>query len=141
MVFACTFFLIALAMVVLRPSDALALDYHAVSSLISALFAKLVRDEFSRAPLTTGAALVSASVSIGLSMMPLAAAQWDRLISAADRALNSAKGAGRNCTVVSNEHEATARADQPRDPHGGELVPTLDDQINGLRTLGTLPRL
>ncbi|MEZ2220974.1 diguanylate cyclase [Rhizobium sp. RCC_161_2] len=103
--------------------------------------AETVRADFCRVPLLAGQSLVSATVSVGLAIMPCDIASWDRLVSAADRALYAAKRAGRNCTVVFGEAEATMATDMPPDPNGGELVPTLDDQIHALRRLGTLAQM
>lgn len=103
--------------------------------------AETVRADFCRTPLLAGQSLVSATVSVGLAIMPCDIANWDRLVSAADRALYAAKRAGRNCTVVFGEEEATMATDTPPDPNGGELVPTLDDQIHALRRLGTLAQM
>jgi diguanylate cyclase (GGDEF)-like protein len=100
-----------------------------------------IRTDFCRVPLLAGAALVPATVSVGVAIAPLAEADWDRLISAADRALYAAKEAGRNCTVVFGEEEAATATDFPPDPQGGELVPTIDDQIHALRRMGTLSRM
>lgn len=103
--------------------------------------AETVRAEVCRAPLLAGQSFVSATVSVGLAIMPCDSANWDRLVSAADRALYAAKRAGRNCTVVFGEAEASTATDMPPDPNGGELVPTLDDQIHALRRLGTLAQM
>ncbi|MDL2407277.1 GGDEF domain-containing protein [Rhizobium calliandrae] len=103
--------------------------------------AETIRADFCRVPLLAGRSLVPATVSIGLAIMPRDSANWDRLVSAADRALYAAKRAGRNCTIVFSELEATMAMDTPPDPNGGELVPTLDDQIHALRRLGTLSRM
>lgn len=103
--------------------------------------AETIRADFCRAPLLAGQSLVSATVSVGLAIMPCDIANWDRLVSAADRALYAAKRAGRNCTIVFNEAEAALATDAPPDPNGGELVPTLDDQIHALRRLGTLAQM
>ncbi|MDL2400886.1 GGDEF domain-containing protein [Rhizobium mayense] len=103
--------------------------------------AETIRAEFCRVPLLAGPSLVSATVSIGLAIMLRETANWDRLVSAADRALYAAKRAGRNCTIVFSEAEAAMATDTPPDPNGGELVPTLDDQIHALRRLGTLSRM
>jgi len=103
--------------------------------------AETIRADFCRVPLLAGRSLVPATVSIGLALMPRDAANWDRLVSAADRALYAAKRAGRNCTIVFSETEAAMATDTPPDPNGGELVPTLDDQIHALRRLGTLSRM
>ncbi|MBB3453670.1 diguanylate cyclase (GGDEF)-like protein [Rhizobium sp. BK313] len=103
--------------------------------------AETIRADFCRVPLLAGRSLVPATVSIGLAIMPRDTANWDRLVSAADRALYAAKRAGRNCTIVFSETEAAMATDTPPDPNGGELVPTLDDQIHALRRLGTLSRM
>lgn len=103
--------------------------------------AETIRADFCRAPLLAGQSLISATVSVGLAIMPCDIASWDRLVSAADRALYAAKRAGRNCTVVFGESEAATAMETPPDPNGGELVPTLDDQIHALRRLGTLAQM
>ncbi len=103
--------------------------------------AEAIRTDFCRAPLLAGQSRVSATVSVGLAIMPCDIASWDRLVSAADRALYAAKRAGRNCTIVFSETEAAMATDMPPDPNGGELVPTLDDQIHALRRLGTLAQM
>ncbi|MBB3609062.1 GGDEF domain-containing protein [Rhizobium sp. BK602] len=103
--------------------------------------AETVRADFCRAPLPAGRSMVPATVSIGLAIMPCDIATWDRLVSAADRALYAAKRSGRNCTIVFDEMEAAMAGDQPLDPDGGALVPTLDDQIHALRRLGTLAKM
>lgn len=103
--------------------------------------AELIRLEFCRVPLLAGRSLVPATVSVGVAIMPIDLANWDKLVSAADRALYAAKGAGRNCTVAFGETEAAVATDSPPDPNGGELVPSLDDQIHALRRLGTLSRM
>jgi diguanylate cyclase (GGDEF)-like protein len=100
--------------------------------------AELIRTEFCRVPLLAGTALVTASVSVGIAIAPMAAAEWDRLVSAADRALYAAKRAGRNCSIVFNEEEAAMAHELQPDANSGELVPSLDDQIYALRRLGTL---
>ncbi|MDK4739226.1 GGDEF domain-containing protein [Rhizobium sp. CNPSo 3464] len=103
--------------------------------------AETIRLDFCRVPLLAGRSLVPATVSIGLAIMPCENANWDRLVSAADRALYAAKRGGRNCTIVFSEAEAAMATDTPPDSNGGELVPTLDDQIHALRRLGTLARM
>ncbi|TCR92869.1 GGDEF domain-containing protein [Rhizobium sp. BK376] len=105
------------------------------------VIAELIRADFCRVPLLAGAALIPASVSGGIAILPIAEAAWDNLVSAADRALYAAKKAGRNCTVVFGEEEAANATNSPPDPNGGELVPTLDDQIHALRRMGTLSRM
>jgi diguanylate cyclase (GGDEF)-like protein len=105
------------------------------------VIAELIRADFCRVPLLAGAALIPASVSGGIAILPVAEAAWDNLVSAADRALYAAKKAGRNCTVVFSEEEAATATSAPPDPNGGELVPSLDDQIHALRRMGTLSRM
>jgi diguanylate cyclase (GGDEF)-like protein len=103
--------------------------------------AELIRAEFCRVPLLAGRSLVPATVSAGIALMPAETANWDRLVSAADRALYSAKRAGRNCAVAFSEATAAMVPETAPDPHAGDLVPTLDDQIYALRRMGTLSRL
>lgn len=100
--------------------------------------AETIRADFCRVPLLAGRSLVPATVSVGVAIMPHDTASWDRLVSSADRALYAAKRAGRNCTIVFNEMETAKAEDAPPDMDGGELVPTLDDQIHALRRLGKL---
>ncbi|TCL70373.1 GGDEF domain-containing protein [Rhizobium sp. BK251] len=102
--------------------------------------AELVRTEFTRLPTKAGAVLVPATVSVGVAIAPADGADCDRLVSAADRALYAAKAAGRNCTIVFGEAEAAASVPSP-DPTGGDLVPTLEDQIHALRRIGNLSRM
>ena len=66
--------------------------------------------------------------------IPHAASAFGR----ADRALYAAKRAGRNCIIVFDEMEIAKTVDAPPDTDGGELVPTLDDQIHALRRMGKL---
>jgi diguanylate cyclase (GGDEF)-like protein len=103
--------------------------------------AELIRSEFCRAPVLASSTRVTATVSVGVAVRLLADAEWDGVISEADRALYSAKGAGRNCTVIFGQEEPTGSTNRQPDPHAGELVPNLDDQINTLRRLGTLSRM
>jgi diguanylate cyclase (GGDEF)-like protein len=105
------------------------------------VIAELIRADFCRLPLLAGTSLVQASVSGGIAILPVSEAKWDNLVSAADRALYAAKNAGRNCVVVFGELEAASAAQSPPNPDGGELVPTLDDQIHALRRMGTLSRM
>jgi diguanylate cyclase (GGDEF)-like protein len=102
--------------------------------------AEAIRTEFCRLPVSTGEAIVPVTVSIGIALASSIEANIDKLISAADRALYAAKAAGRNCTVTFGEAEAAAPA--PATPSGtaGELVPTVDDQVEALRRMGTLSR-
>jgi len=103
--------------------------------------AETIRADFCRGPLPAGRSLVQATVSIGVAVMPRDAVSWDRLVSAADRALYAAKRAGRNCSIVFNELEAANDTDAAPAANEGELVPTLDDQIQLLRRMGTLSRM
>ncbi|MDE1995721.1 MAG: GGDEF domain-containing protein [Rhizobiaceae bacterium] len=103
--------------------------------------AETIRMDFCRVPLLAGRSLVPATVSIGLAMMPRETANWDKLVSAADRALYAAKRAGRNCTIAFSETEAAMATNTPPDANSGELVPSLDDQIHALRRLGSLSRM
>ncbi|NLR95679.1 GGDEF domain-containing protein [Rhizobium sp. P38BS-XIX] len=100
--------------------------------------AETIRADFCRTPLLAGRSLVPATVSIGVAIMPHDTASWDRLVSAADRALYAAKRAGRNCTIVFSEKETAKPEDAPVDAESGELVPTLDDQIHALRRMRKL---
>ena len=102
--------------------------------------AETIRADFCRVPLLAGPSLVSATVSIGVAIMPRDTVSWDRLVSSADRALYAAKRAGRNCTIVFNEMETAKAEDATPDDNvdGGELVPTLEDQIHALRRMGKL---
>jgi predicted signal transduction protein with EAL and GGDEF domain len=102
--------------------------------------AEAIRAEFCRLPVNTGEAIIPATVSIGIALASPAEASTDRLISAADRALYAAKAAGRNCTVVFGEAETTAAAPAEPGTMAGELVPTLDDQVEALRRMSSLSR-
>ncbi len=102
--------------------------------------AESIRAEFCRVPISTGEALIPATVSIGVALASAIEANRDKLISASDRALYAAKAAGRNCTVIFGEAEAAAPAPAQPDEKSGELVPTLDDQIYALRRVGSLGR-
>lgn len=103
--------------------------------------AETIRADFSRVPLLAGRSLVPATVSIGVAIMPRDTVSWDKLVSSADRALYAAKRAGRNCTIVFNEMETAKAEDVAPDMDGGELVPTLEDQIHILRRMGKLARM
>jgi diguanylate cyclase (GGDEF)-like protein len=102
--------------------------------------AEAIRAEFCRLPVNTGEAIIPATVSIGIALASPAEASTDRLISAADRALYAAKAAGRNCTVVFGEAETAAAAPAEPGTMAGELVPTLDDQVEALRRMSSLSR-
>lgn len=102
--------------------------------------ADLIRAEFGRVPHMAGSALVSATVSGGIAILPAAEASWDILVPLADRALYAAKKAGRDCIIVFGEEEAAA-ADEPAGLDSGEMVATLDDQIHALRRMGTISRM
>ncbi|MBB3591645.1 diguanylate cyclase (GGDEF)-like protein [Rhizobium sp. BK529] len=102
--------------------------------------AESIRAEFCRLPVSTGEALIPATVSVGIALSSAIEANIDRMVSAADRALYSAKAAGRNCTVVFGEEETAAPAPGEPNMHAGELVPTLDDQVEALRRMGVLSR-
>jgi diguanylate cyclase (GGDEF)-like protein len=102
--------------------------------------AESIRAEFCRLPVSTGEALIPATVSVGIALSSAVEANIDRLMSAADRALYSAKAAGRNCTVVFGEEETAAPAPGEPNSHAGELVPTIDDQVEALRRMGVLSR-
>jgi diguanylate cyclase (GGDEF)-like protein len=102
--------------------------------------AESIRAEFGRLPVTTGEALIPATVSVGVALSSAIDANVDRLVSAADRALYSAKAAGRNCTVVFGEAETAADAPGEPNSRAGELVPTIDDQVEALRRMGVLSR-
>ena len=98
------------------------------------------RSEDTFRPVSTGEALIPATVSVGIALSSAVEANIDRLMSAADRALYSAKAAGRNCTVVFGEEETAAPAPGEPNSHAGELVPTIDDQVEALRRMGVLSR-
>lgn len=102
--------------------------------------AESIRAEFCRVPVSTGDAIIPVTVSIGVAMASSIEANRDKLVSAADRALYAAKAAGRNCTIIFGEAEAAAPPPVEPDHTGGELVPTLDDQIHALRRVGSLSR-
>jgi len=102
--------------------------------------AESIRAEFCRLPINTGEALIPATVSVGIALSSAIEANIDRLVSAADRALYSAKAAGRNCTVVFGEEETAAPAPGEPNTNAGELVPTVDDQVEALRRMGVLSR-
>ncbi|MGO8504839.1 GGDEF domain-containing protein [Rhizobium leguminosarum] len=102
--------------------------------------AEAIRTEFCRLPVSTGEAIVPVTVSIGIALASSIEANIDKLISAADRALYAAKAAGRNCTVTFGEAEAAAPAPATPSGNAGELVPTVDDQVDALRRMGTLSR-
>ncbi|WP_183794666.1 GGDEF domain-containing protein [Rhizobium sp. UBA1881] len=104
--------------------------------------AETIRTEFCRVPVSTGDAIIPATVSIGVALASPIEANMDKLVSAADRALYAAKAAGRNCTVTFGEAEAAAPPppEEKPDHTTGELVPTLDDQIHALRRVGSLGR-
>jgi diguanylate cyclase (GGDEF)-like protein len=102
--------------------------------------AESIRTEFCRVPVSTGDAIIPATVSVGVALASPLEANMDKLVSAADRALYAAKGAGRNCTVIFGEAEAAAPPKVEPDHTTGELVPTLDDQIHALRRVGSLGR-
>ena len=104
--------------------------------------AETIRTEFCRVPVSTGDAIIPATVSIGVALASPIEANMDKLVSAADRALYAAKAAGRNCTVTFGEADAAAPPPPEAEPDHttGELVPTLDDQIHALRRVGSLGR-
>jgi len=102
--------------------------------------AESIRAEFCRVPVSTGEAIVPATVSTGVALASAIEANRDKLVSAADRALYAAKAAGRNCTVIFGEAEAAAPPPPEPKQTSGELVPTLDDQIHALRRVGSLSR-
>ncbi|MFB2607621.1 GGDEF domain-containing protein, partial [Rhizobium phaseoli] len=102
--------------------------------------AEAIRTEFCRLPVATGEAIVPVTVSIGIALASSIDANIDKLISAADRALYAAKAAGRNCTVTFGETESAAPAPATPSATAGELVPTVDDQVEALRRMGTLSR-
>lgn len=102
--------------------------------------AESIRAEFCRLPIATAEAIVPATVSIGIAISSAADANMDRLISAADRALYAAKAAGRNCSVVFGAEEAAAPPSAETDKNAGELVPTVDDQVDALRRIGAFAR-
>ncbi len=102
--------------------------------------AEAIRTEFCRLPISTGEAIVPATVSIGVAIASPIEANVDKMISAADRALYAAKGAGRNCSVIFGEKETAAPPPAKMDQNAGELVPTVDDQVEALRRMGSLSR-
>jgi diguanylate cyclase (GGDEF)-like protein len=102
--------------------------------------AESIRAEFCRVPISTGSAIIPATVSIGVALASPIEANMDKLLSAADRALYAAKAAGRNCTVIFGEEETASPAPTEPRRNSGELVPTLDDQIHALRRVGSLSR-
>lgn len=102
--------------------------------------AETIRAAFCRLPHNAGTAQFSATVSIGVALSTADAASWDWLTAAADRALYAAKSAGRNCTIVFGEDETARAADEPSDATAGELVPTVDDQVQALQRIGALAR-
>nr|WP_246699676.1 GGDEF domain-containing protein [Rhizobium sp. BK316] len=102
--------------------------------------AESIRAEFCRLPINTGEALIPATVSVGIALSSAIEANIDRMVSAADRALYSAKAAGRNCTVVFGEEETAAPVPGEPNTNAGELVPTVDDQVEALRRMGVLSR-
>jgi diguanylate cyclase (GGDEF)-like protein len=102
--------------------------------------AESIRAEFCRVPISTGSAIIPATVSIGVTLASPIEANMDKLVSAADRALYAAKAAGRNCTVIFGEEETASPAPTEPRRNSGELVPTLDDQIHALRRVGSLSR-
>jgi hypothetical protein len=91
-------------------------------------------------PVSTGEAIIPATVSVGVALASPIEANMDKLVSAADRALYAAKGAGRNCTVIFGEAETASPPPVAADRTAGELVPTVDDQIHALRRVGSLGR-
>jgi diguanylate cyclase (GGDEF)-like protein len=102
--------------------------------------AESIRAEFCRLPIATAEEIVPATVSIGIAISSAADANMDRLISAADRALYAAKAAGRNCSIVFGAEEAAAPPSEETDKNAGELVPTVEDQIEALRRIGSFAR-
>jgi diguanylate cyclase (GGDEF)-like protein len=102
--------------------------------------AETIRSAFCRLPLNVGTTPVSATVSIGVALATPEAAEWDILTASADRALYAAKGAGRNCTIVFGEAETAQASNTPPDANAGELVPTVDDQVQALQRIGALSR-
>ncbi|MBB3389688.1 diguanylate cyclase (GGDEF)-like protein [Rhizobium sp. BK275] len=102
--------------------------------------AESIRAELCRLPINTGEALIPATVSVGIALSSAIEANIDRMVSAADRALYSAKAAGRNCTVVFGEEETAAPVPGEPNTNAGELVPTVDDQVEALRRMGVLSR-
>ena len=102
--------------------------------------AENLREAFCRHPLSVEGLSISASVSVGVSLASAVDADWDRLTGAADRALYAAKGAGRNRTVVFSEADTVRGPEFTQDPHAGELVPTVDDQVEALQRIRALAR-
>ncbi|WP_337266590.1 GGDEF domain-containing protein [Oryzifoliimicrobium ureilyticus] len=101
--------------------------------------AETIRSEFCYMPISTGDAIVPATVSIGVSIAEPAEANLQKMMSSADKALYAAKAAGRNRTVVFGKEE-TARVPEHMSEQSGDLVPTVDDQIEALRRIEMLAR-
>jgi diguanylate cyclase (GGDEF)-like protein len=102
--------------------------------------AETIRSAFCRMPFNVKSTPVTATVSIGVALSTAGDANWDRLTAAADRALYAAKGAGRNCTIVFGEAETAQANDTSPTATSGELVPTVDDQVEALQRIGVLGR-
>ena len=113
----------------------------AVASVAQATtIAERIRTELAGAPVLTAGHVVTATVSIGIAVMPAAGADFDRLMSSADRALYGAKEAGRNRTAVTNGNDTViiAASDRPDDPD--PLDARADRQVNALRRISSLSR-
>lgn len=93
--------------------------------------AETIRIQTCRLPVRTRTALVPVSVSVGVAVMAADVADWDRLFSAADRALYAAKRGGRNRTVVFDQN-LTAAMDEP--------AAEVDEQVEALRRITVLSR-
>jgi diguanylate cyclase (GGDEF)-like protein len=119
-------------------------EFAAILSLASVAqataLAERIRTELAAAPVLTAGHVVTATVSIGIAALPAPEADFDRLMSSADRALYGAKEAGRNRTAVTNGDETViiAAADRPDDPDPVDA--RADRQVNALRRISSLSR-
>lgn len=66
----------------------------------AALFAETVRMALAERDIDTGQQIIQVTTSIGISVSPLARADFDRMMAQADSALYAAKAQGRNRTAV-----------------------------------------
>jgi diguanylate cyclase (GGDEF)-like protein len=97
-----------------------------------------IRTQVCQTPAKTENASVPVTVSVGVAVAPACDADWDRLVSVADRALYAAKYAGRNC-VMAFDDNAVAVTKVPPEPVDFNLQ-SLDDWIHALRRIGRLSR-